>query len=284
MSQQKWVLITGATSGIGLSTAILLALEGFRVIATGRSEQKFESLMKATDKAQVTIRRVIADVTDDASIANLKEEVLTLTNGYGVDILINNAGYAEGGALEEIPLARLRKQFETNVIGLVAVTQAFVPMMRQRTAGVIVNVSSVVGKVTIPLMGAYTATKHAVESLSDALRMELASAGIRVVTIAPGSIQTHFGNTLIETVESWLETESPYHDAYQKFMRDRRNDRGAEPIVIAKAILEAIRSERPKPRYAVPMDSKLMPVAKTVLPTRTLDKVISNVVLGKRKA
>jgi short-subunit dehydrogenase len=282
MSDRKWILVTGATSGIGLATALLLAKEGYEVIATGRSPEKLAAVQKAAKQAGVTIRQVLADVSDEASVRKLRDEVLALTDGYGIDVLVNNAGYAEGGAIEEIPIERLRKQFETNVIGLVAVTQAFLPEMRKRRHGRVINISSVVGKVSIPLMGAYTASKFAVEALSDALRMELADTGIDVVVIAPGAIRTNFNNTLLQSIRSWMPPDSPYRDAYAKFASDRgRPDRGADPDVIAKAILAAVRSKRPKVRYAVPADSKLLPVVKGTLPTRALDKIIRNSVMGK---
>jgi len=280
MEQKKWVLVTGATSGIGLATSLLLALEGCDVIATGRSEEKLAHVANVAEQANVTIRRVLLDVTDEHSIAKMKDEVLTLTGGYGVDILVNNAGYAEGGALEDIPLERLKMQFDTNVFGLVAVTQAIVPYMRMRGQGKVINISSVLGKVSIPLLGAYSATKHAVEAISDALRVELSQFGIQVVTIAPGSIQTNFGDTVSGTVSGWASKDSPYYPFYEKFLKDRKSGRGAEPIVIAKVILHAIQSSRPKTRYAVPMDSKAMPVLKAVLPTKTIDKIMRRVVMG----
>jgi len=282
MSNRPWVLITGATSGIGLATAVLLAVDGYEVIATGRSTAKLEIVQRAAQEANVTIRQVIADVTDAASVANLHSEVLALTNGYGVDVLVNNAGYAEGGAIEDIPMERLQKQFNTNVIGLVAVTQAFLPQMRARGQGRIVNVSSIVGKLSIPLLGAYTATKHAVEAISESLRVELDDFGIQVVIVAPGSIQTNFGSTLIDNVQAWSAEDSPYQASYQKFMRDRGAERGAKPLVIAQAIRKAIVAQRPKARYAVPFDSKVMPLLKALIPTRAMDKIIKRAVMGRR--
>ena len=279
--KENWVLITGGTSGIGLATALLFALEGYQVIATGRSENTLKRVDEAAEKAGVTLRYVLADVAEGESVAHLRNEVLALTNGYGVDVLINNAGYAEGGAIEEIPVERLKRQFDTNVIGLVTVTQAFLPFMRTRRYGKIVNISSVLGKVTIPLMGAYTASKHAVESISDALRMELGGTGIDVITVAPGSIQTNFGSRLVGSVRDWMQPTSPYRAAYEKFTSDRESDRGAQPVAIAQVILQAARAASPKPRYAAPFDSKLMPVLKSALPTRTLDRIVRSVVMGK---
>lgn len=280
MSNRPWVLITGATSGIGLATAVLLALDGYNVIATGRTCEKLSILTRAAEEAKVTIRQVIADVSDIYSVEHLHKEVMALTNGYGVDILINNAGYAEGGAIEHIPLERLQRQLNTNVIGLVAVTQAFLPHMRERRRGRIINVSSIVGKMSIPLLGAYTATKHAVEAISESLRVELLDAGIQVVIIAPGSIQTNFGTTLIDNVREWSTSNSPYQAAYDKFLRDRGARRGAKPLVIAKVIQKAVSAKQPKARYAVPFDSKMMPFVKAIIPARTLDKILKRVVMG----
>lgn len=279
--RKTWVLITGATSGIGLTTAILLALEGYEVIATGRTPQKLEMVKQAAKKADVTLRTVLVDVTDESTILKCKDEILAMTDGYGVDILINNAGYAEGGAIEDIPLSRLRQQFETNVFGLVAMTQAFLPMMRKRKYGKIINISSVVGKVSIPLLGAYTATKHAVEAISDAMRVELMHTGIQVIMVAPGSIQTNFGNTVAGTLQDWADATSPYQSSYQKFMQDRNRESGAAPIVIAKTIFKAIGTKNPKARYAIPYDAKMMPILKAILPKRLLDGILRKYVMGK---
>lgn len=278
-AHKEWVLVTGATSGIGLATATLLSLQGYRVIATGRSEAKLQKVAQAADKAGTTIRRVMLDVTNETSISQMEKEVLALTDGYGVDVLVNNAGYAEAGAIEEIPMDVLRRQFETNVFGLVAVTQRFVPFMRARGHGRIINISSVLGRLSLPLMGAYTSTKHAVEAVSDSLRMELVGTGIDVIIIAPGSIQTNFGETVANSVGSWVNERSPHAARYQRFQRDRVEDRGAKPIVIAKTIEQAIRASRPRPRYAVPYDSKLMPVISGLLPRRALDALMKKVIL-----
>lgn len=280
MTKEKWVLVTGATSGIGLATAVLLALKGYQVIATGRTEETLLKLQKAADEANTTIRRVKVDVTCAASIANMQSEVLAMTNGYGVDVLVNNAGYAEGGAIEEIPLERLRKQFETNVIGLVAMTQAFLPLMRERKHGRVINISSVVGKISIPLLGAYTATKHAVEAISDALRIELKNTGIDVVSIRPGSISTNFGSTVAQSVKSWSSSESAYRASYDKFIRQRTSERGVSPVVIAQVVERAVRASRPKAIYSSPfLTSSIVPILKAVLPNRLLNYVLYKAVM-----
>jgi short-subunit dehydrogenase len=277
--KKEWVLVTGATSGIGLATAILLALQGYQVIASGRTEEKLKKVEQAAEKAGTTIRRVLLDVTNPDSVTQMQKDVLALTDGYGVDVLVNNAGYAEAGAMEEIPVDVLRKQFETNVFGLVAVTQCFIPNMRSRRRGKIINISSVLGRVSLPLMGAYTATKHAVEAISDSLRMELSDTGIQVVVVAPGSIQTNFGETIANSIGGWVNELSPHRTRYEKFQKDRMSDRGAKPIVIAKTIQQAIESPKPRVRYAVPYDSKMMPLLAGLMPTRAMDSLMKKVIL-----
>lgn len=279
---KQWILVTGATSGIGLETVVLLAKNGYKVIATGRSEEKINQIHRRAIQENVTIQTTSLDVTSVDSINKLKNDVLAFTNGYGIDVLINNAGYAEGGAIEDISPFRLRRQFETNVFGLVSVTQAFLPSMRAHKRGKIINISSVLGKVSIPLMGAYTATKHAVEALSAAMRVELSDSGIQVVIVAPGSIQTNFATTLLENLNHGTSPQMhPYTNAYEKFRQDRARAKGANPQIIAKTILKIVRSKRPSARYAVPFDSKAMPVLKALLPSRTLDKLLKKFVMGK---
>lgn len=281
-SDGTWVLITGATSGIGLATAIVLAAAGYHVIATGRSEAGLQQLAIAAERARATIRRVRLDVSDESSIATMKSEVLALTDGAGVDVLVNNAGYGEGGAIEDIPLSRLRRQFEANVFGLVGVIQAFLPLMRRRGRGRIINVSSVLGRFSIPLMGAYTASKHAVEAISDALRVELSGSGIEIVTIVPGSVRTRFDATITQTIDEWLTKESVHHAAYQNWRQQRAAAKGVSPLAIANIIHAAIRAARPKPRYVAPAWSRWMPVMKVILPTRTLDSILSSVLMGRK--
>lgn len=268
------VLVSGSTSGIGLATAIHLARLGYRVIGTGRTDAKLEALKEAAAAARTTVDSVLLDVTSEDSIANARRQILKITDGHGLDGLVNNAGYGEAGALEEIPIARLRQQFETNVIGLVALTQAFLPEMRKRHSGRVVNISSVVGKVSMPLMSAYGASKHAVEALSDGMRMELGPAGIEVVIVAPGSIESNFGQTLMSTT-GWVAADSPYKEKYARWSKQRMmNGAGRSPMLIAEAVALALRAPVPKPRYAITIESKVFPALVAVLPKRFLDFVL----------
>ena len=199
----KTVLVTGATSGIGRFTALHLAKRGYHVIGSGRREAE---LAKLEDEAQQQGHRldvVAMDVTSEASIENAKAAIDRLTGGRGVDVLVNNAGFGLIGPLTEISDAELRRQYDTNVFGLMAVTRAFVPAMQARRAGRVINVSSVGGRMTFPFMGAYNSTKYAVESLSDALRWELKPFNIDVALIEPGVIRTEFADVAMSGTDKF---------------------------------------------------------------------------------
>src|SRR4051812_9899071 len=193
MSKQT-ILITGATAGIGRDTALHLTRAGHHVIASGRSVDALNELRReAAGIAQGgRLDTVRLDVTDAASIAAAVAECDRLTAGHGVDVLVNNAGFGIAVPVAEISDDDLRAQFDTNVFGLVAMVRAFVPQMRARGRGRIVNVSSIGGKITLPFFGGYNSTKHAVESLSDAMRVELKPFGIQVSIVEPGAIRTNF--------------------------------------------------------------------------------------------
>jgi NAD(P)-dependent dehydrogenase (short-subunit alcohol dehydrogenase family) len=264
------VLITGATSGIGRATALRLARAGHRVFATGRRVAALESLAQ-----EAHLEVLPLDVTDPDSIASVKAEIERRTDGYGIDVLVNNAGYGAVAPLEELSDEGLRAQFETNVFGLMAVTRAFVPAMRRRGRGRVVNVSSIGGRVTFPLLGAYNATKYAVESLSDALRMELAPFGVQVVLIEPGSIATEFSHVAMGTISSG--ESSPYAGALAAAQEtnERFARRAAGPDTVAQAIELAITARRPRARYIRPWDTYLLLWLSRLLPTSWLDALQS---------
>ncbi|MFH1011459.1 MAG: SDR family oxidoreductase, partial [bacterium] len=204
------VLITGCSTGIGAATALLLAQRGKQVVATARRIETLEPLAQEARRLRATLLTTPLDVTDDASrqaAFRFAEEQLG-----GVDILINNAGYGQMGPVEEVPVELARAQFETNVFGLHAMCQLVLPGMRARGYGKIVNISSIVGKISLPLGGVYSASKFAVEGLTDALRIEVAPFGIRVILILPGPIRTEFPRTAALSVEPMLSKlpNSPY--------------------------------------------------------------------------
>jgi NADP-dependent 3-hydroxy acid dehydrogenase YdfG len=181
MKKNRIILITGATGGIGRAAALHLARLGHRVFATGRRAEALEPLRKEADGLPLEVLPM--DVDDADSVAAAAGEVLRRTDGYGVDVLVNNAGFARFGPVALVGDAELKAQFETNVFGLVRVTRAFLPAMRARGDGTIINISSMVGRISLILQGVYCATKHAVEALSDSLRREVAGLGVRVVVV-----------------------------------------------------------------------------------------------------
>lgn len=269
------ILITGATSGIGRDAALYLHQRGHTVIGTGRNERALAELRDAG------LHGVRMDVTDSASIAEAKREVDAITDGAGVDALVNNAGYGLLGPLEILSEEDVRAQFETNVFGLLAVTREFVPQMRERGRGRVVNVSSVGGRMVFPLGGAYHATKYAVEAMSDALRMELRQFGIEVVVIEPGYIDTGFTSTTLGLLDQYTgDQASPYADALALAdgVDEKKVSRLAvKPRVISKAIERAIVRRRPPARIVAPWINAFGPWMRALLPTRLLDWVFRRV-------
>jgi short-subunit dehydrogenase len=269
MSTSKIVLITGATSGIGRASALLLAKQGHHVIATGRKVNELAKLRE--DAAGLKLDTLTLEVTSATSIAAAVEEVNKLTANRGPDVLINNAGFGMLGPTAEITEAEMRRQYETNVFGLMAVTRAFLPKMRERRSGRILNVSSVGGRVTLPFYGVYNSTKYAVESLSDSLRYELRPFGIDVALIEPGVIRTNFESTAVSNLEqfagsAYSSSVNHVHDLAVKFDRFAAN-----PIVVARAISRAVRAGRPAARYVAPRSTYFILWTSALLPRRAWD-------------
>jgi short-subunit dehydrogenase len=280
----KIVLITGATAGIGRFSALHLAKRGHHVIASGRNLAELAKLREEAaalvlpDGAKAKLDTVLLDVTSQTSIAAAQIEVDKLTNGFGLDVLINNAGFGILGPTSEIDDSEMRRQYETNVFGLMNVTRAFLPKMRERRAGRIVNVSSLGGRVTLPYFGVYNSTKYALESLSDALRYELRAFGIDVSLIEPGVIRTNFEATAVDNLSRFSKT--PYGPAIAKYeqMSKQADKFASEPIVVAKAIARAVEARRPAARYMAPFFSNQMVMfMKALVPQRMWDWAVRKV-------
>jgi short-subunit dehydrogenase len=267
------VLITGCSSGIGRALAQRLAERDWTVYASARNLDSIEDL------ARYGCKLLSLDVTDPATMAAAVTAVEEAEGAVGV--LVNNAGYGLHGAIETTPLDQARAQFETNVFGLVGLTQLVLPGMRRQGWGKIVNVSSMGGKLTLPGGGFYHATKHAVEALSDALRFEVAGFGVDVIIIEPGLIKTGFGDTAINTVNATEIDDGPYgffnqsvmlkiHGAYSgKLARA-----AASPMSVARVIDRAISAKRPRTRYPVTAGARALLAARRVLPDRVFDHLL----------
>lgn len=268
------ILITGATSGIGRATALHLAQKGFHVIATGRSEATLTDLVR---EGQGALDTLVLDVTSGVSIAAAAAEVDRITQGQGVDVLINNAGFATAVAALDMTDEDLRTMFDTNVFGLMAVTRAFVGGMIARGAGRVINLSSVGGRMTTPLLGGYNGTKYAVESLSDALRVELAPFGVRVLLVEPGGVRTNFAGTSMKALASYSTPNSPWTDLYSRAgeILAQAETMSTTPDVIARAIERAITARRPAARYVVPFSARIMLLVIENLPTPWADWILS---------
>src|SRR5438874_8780404 len=264
------VLITGCSTGIGRATAEQLAASGWRVYASARRPEAIQDL------AARGCRTLALDVCDEASMRAAVETVERAEGAVGV--LVNNAGYGQEGAFEETPMAEVRRQFETNVFGLVRLTQLVLPGMRRQGWGRIVNLSSMGGRLTLPGGAFYHATKYAVEALSDALRFEVRAFGIDVIVVEPGPIRTRFGDTAIASIGSAVRDDSPYA-AFNALLARRIREAyegpmgrfAAEPDAVARVIEKAINAPRPRSRYPVTVAARILMGLRRWLPDRGFD-------------
>jgi NAD(P)-dependent dehydrogenase (short-subunit alcohol dehydrogenase family) len=255
----KSVLITGCSTGIGRATALRLAQAGWKVYATARSVEKLADLEKAG------CRTLALDVMDEASMAAAVRHIEKEDGAVGV--LINNAGYSQSGALETVDINDVRRQFETNVFGLLRLTQLVLPGMRRQGWGKVVNIGSMGGKLTFPGGGAYHATKYAVEALSDALRFEVRGFGVDVILVEPGLIRTDFSQAAVGSMSTSLQkAEGPYagfnsavaqstQDAYVKGPLAKL---GGEADDVAQVIQRSIEARQPRARYTVTASAKVL--------------------------
>jgi NAD(P)-dependent dehydrogenase (short-subunit alcohol dehydrogenase family) len=265
----KVALVTGASSGIGDATARRLARLGYTVYAVARRADRMAALK---DRG---IRTEPADVTDDAALVALVDKIISETGR--IDVLVNNAGYGSYGALEDVPIAEARRQFDVNVFGLARLTQLVLPHMRAQRGGYIVNVSSIGGKIWEPLGSWYHAAKFAVEGLSDSLRAEVAEFGIKVIVIEPGAIRTEWAAISADNLEA-ASADTPYREQ-ARFVSGalRTADKSrltSGPAVVADAIGKAVQSPRPRTRYAVGGGARSILLAQRVLTDRGFDRFI----------
>jgi NAD(P)-dependent dehydrogenase (short-subunit alcohol dehydrogenase family) len=274
------VVITGASTGIGAACALALDKLNFRVFAGVRKRADGEALQA---QASARLRPFQLDVTSADDIAAALNFLPGEVGHAGLTGLVNNAGIGVVGPLEIVSLDELRRQFEVNVIGLIAVTQALLPLLR-KARGRVVNMSSIAGRAAMPYMGPYAASKHALEALSDALRIELQHTGVRVSVIQPGAIATPIWHKTRKEVDGWESTWSEeskalYLDGLNrvKHIAAMSEENAAPPSLVADAVIHALTAPNPKPRYLVGRDAKLRALLTACLPDSLQDKLLTRV-------
>jgi NAD(P)-dependent dehydrogenase (short-subunit alcohol dehydrogenase family) len=269
MSTSKAVLITGCSTGIGRATAQHLATRGWTVYATARRVESIGDLQGC--------RQLALDVTDEAS---MQAAVDTVVSEHGaVGVLINNAGYSQSGAVESVPMDEVRRQFETNVFGLVRMTQLVLPGMREQRWGKIVNLSSMGANFVFPGGGFYHATKYAVDALSDALRFEVRGFGVNVIIVQPGLIKTEFGNAAVGGVPAGDGPYAAFNAAVGEstqgvYESGPLGKLGGGPEAVAKAIEKAITARRPKARYRVTPSAHILIRQRSLMTDRMWDTMM----------
>jgi NAD(P)-dependent dehydrogenase (short-subunit alcohol dehydrogenase family) len=274
-------VVTGSSSGIGFETALLLARSGFHTYATMRNLEKSKKITEIANTEKLSLQVVQLDVNDDISVKNAIDKIVAAAaENKRIDVLVNNAGYGLFGSLEDISIEEIKAQFETNFFGVIRVTQQVLPIMRKQNSGggTIVNVSSVGGRIGVPILSAYQSTKFALEGLSESMSYELEPFGIRVVIIEPGFIRTNIVNSSTPA-EKALDPKSPYFPLMQKvknyFKSMMENaSSSSPPEEVAKVILQAITSKNPQLRYTVGNDAATIIQARMNMPDKEFRKMV----------
>lgn len=270
----KVALVTGASAGIGVAAARRLANAGATIVLSARRAERLRILadeLNAGGRGQAIV--VPADLSSESGRVELMEAATT--TGGVVDVLVNNAGYGQPGAVEEVDQVRIRAQLETNFFAAVHLMQLVIPSMRERRSGRIINISGTVGRFAVPGLGFESASKAALESISDAARIEMRPFGVRVIVIQPGMIKTETWDVGADLGDELMLSQSPYSRLYEALMKfaERGKQSGADPDVIARVILHAAAAQRPRTRYAVPLDSRLITTA-SHLPAPVRDSIM----------
>jgi NAD(P)-dependent dehydrogenase (short-subunit alcohol dehydrogenase family) len=268
MGRSLVFLVTGSSSGIGRAIVREAAAAGHRVFASARHPEDLAELSRPG-----ILDSIALDVTDASSVSRALDTVRDRAGR--LDVLVNNAGWGQMGAVEDVSIERWRAEFEVNVFGLLRVTQAALPLMRGGGGGSIVNIGSIAGRISYPFGGAYCASKFAVEAISDALRLEVERFGIRVVLIEPGPIESRFAERAEAEVQPLAaDASSPYRDlyetAYERFRLETKAG-ALPPEAVARIVLKAAASRRPRARYLVTRPAKVFALAKRLLPDAVID-------------
>jgi NAD(P)-dependent dehydrogenase (short-subunit alcohol dehydrogenase family) len=267
------VIITGASSGIGEATARRLSHAGAHVVISARRQDRLDALARELDPTGAHTLAVAGDVTSEADRKRLVDA--TLAKFGRIDALVNNAGYGTRGPVELVPVELIRKNYETNVFSLIALTQLVLPGMRAQGGGAIVNIGSVAGRIARPLSSIYDSTKHALEALTDGLRGELRPFGVRVTLIRPGFILTEFVDVANQVSDPIIENAGPYTKFLAGFRLGYQRLRSVAgvPDDIAVLVERALTSRNPAPRYNGPLHAKIFLFLKWALPARALEGI-----------
>ena len=280
MAEEKIAVVTGSSSGIGLLTAVELALNGHRVVATMRDLERGGRLEEAAQKAgirgQLELRRL--DITETDSLTGTVDAIV---RDHGrIDVLVNNAGFSVAGFAEDMTLDELRHQLETNFFGNAAMTKAVLPVMRAQKSGHIITVTSVAGRLGQPMLSAYSASKYALEGWSESLRIETHSLGIRVSLVEPGAFDTDIWERNVVIAKGSLDPASPNKERSQRFAefvkQSAKHRRDARDV--AKLIVGIARDPNPKLRYLIGSDAKIQVWLKRIVPWRRYERIVAKAV------
>ncbi len=276
VSDQKVAVVTGSSSGIGLETSLMLARNNFTTYATMRTPEKDVVIKTTVEKENLPIKVMQLDVTDDNSVKNAINAITSEADR--IDVVVNNAGYALGGALEDLSMEEIKAQYETNLFGLIRVTQYVLPTMRRQKSGIIVNVSSGAGIFGYPGGSAYVSTKFAVEGLSESIAYEVEPFGIKVVLIEPGFVRTNFANAMMIAKKA-QDQASPYSQMMQRVGASSSElAKSGSPVdLVARVILNAITSPNPNLRYLVGKDVEAWAAGKKSMNETEFFDMIKNI-------
>jgi NAD(P)-dependent dehydrogenase (short-subunit alcohol dehydrogenase family) len=276
--RQLVAIVTGSSGGIGLATSLALARKGILTYATMRNLAKRDSIQSVADKQHLPIRVVQLDVTDENSIKKAIQSILSEAGR--IDLLVNNAGYALTGAFEDIGIDEIEAQYETNVFGVIRVTQAVLPVMRKQGSGRIINISSGAGRIGYPGGSAYVSSKFALEGLSESMAYEIEQFGIKTVLVEPGFVRTNFGENIV-IARKTQNTNSPYSQMMQMMssIRDKMLKNASDADLVAEVVVEAATAKEPNLRYLAGKDVQQMVAAKRSMSDEEFQKMMKQGVM-----
>jgi NAD(P)-dependent dehydrogenase (short-subunit alcohol dehydrogenase family) len=272
-------VVTGSSSGIGLATSLALARNGYLTYATMRNLDKRDTIQSVADKQHLPIRVVQLDVTDEEN--SIKKAIQSILSEAGrIDLLVNNAGYALTGAFEDIGIDEIEAQYETNVFGVIRVTQAVLPIMRKQGSGRIINISSGAGRIGYPGGSAYVSSKFALEGLSESMAYEIEQFGIKTVLVEPGFVRTNFGENIV-IARKTQNTNSPYSQMMQMMssIRDKMLKNASDADLVAEVVVEAATAKEPNLRYLAGKDVQQMVAAKRSMSDEEFQKMMKQGVM-----